>query len=379
MITPQELRNKADKQFFKMLIAHYQGISVFPWTIPSNKQIAGSNYSEWRGDLLPLHQQSKEVRKKGYSVEWKAKKINGSNQSVPARIFIESWDDFLYFTNRSLDFQKIDEARNTIVGAFPQLESWANQTPYVLLDNADVWKDLMKVCLFFVVEQQTDHYYIRELPVEVHSKFIEDNSKVLKILLDQLLPEERIRKQENNFAARYYLKKPGVYTQIRVLDESLKSILGYDECAITLEDTAWLTWVPEKVFIIENKTCFLTFPQVKNAVAIFGEGFKSRISKHIPWLEQTQLYCWFDLDAAGFEMLNMIRAHYPKALSLLMDRDTYKKFGNFSVENNYKVKQLPLLTQKERELYNYITLNKRRLEQERISQQYVSDRLLNDV
>ncbi|MFX8871900.1 Wadjet anti-phage system protein JetD domain-containing protein, partial [Acinetobacter baumannii] len=68
-------------------------------------------------------------------------------------------------------------------------------------------------------------------------------------------------------------------------------------------------------------------------MAIFGEGFKSRLSRHIPWLEKTNLFCWFDLDAAGFEMLNMIRQHYPSVQSLLMNNDTFESFKEFSVDN----------------------------------------------
>lgn len=47
-------------------------------------------------------------------------------------------------------------------------------------------------------------------------------------------------------------------------------------------DAALLTWQPEKVFIIENGACFRSFPKIKNGEAIFGEGLKSRVNKHIP-------------------------------------------------------------------------------------------------
>jgi len=125
------------------------------------------------------------------------------------------------------------------------------------------------------------------------------------------------------------------------------------------------------VFIIENKTCFLTFPKVKGAVSIFGEGFKSRISKHIPWLEKTKLYCWFDLDGAGFEMLNMVREHYPNAISFLMDDVTLRTFEKFVVYNNPKIKTLSYLLPAEQRLYHYLVKEGKRLEQEKISQQYV--------
>lgn len=129
--------------------------------------------------------------------------------------------------------------------------------------------------------------------------------------------------------------------------------------------------MPEKVFIIENQACFLSFPKVKNSVAFFGEGFKSRISKHIPWLSRTRLYCWFDLDAAGFEMLNMVKQHYPNASSFLMDKKTYETHSRFSVNNERERKELNYLLPEEQGLYQFLLNNSKRLEQEHISQKYV--------
>jgi hypothetical protein len=83
------------------------------------------------------------------------------------------------------------------------------------------------------------------------------------------------------------------------------------------------------------------------------------------------LYCWFDLDTAGFEMLNMVRGHYPKAISFLMDEKTYAQFQHFSVYNKGKQKVLPLLSPEEQNIYQFLMDNNKRLEQERISQSYI--------
>ncbi len=89
--------------------------------------------------------------------------------------------------------------------------------------------------------------FIRELPIEVHSKFIEQTTAVIKKILDVLLPTDWVNTKEKDFSDRYYLKKINVYTQIRILDEELKPYLGYDECTLTLEDAGWLKWLPEHV------------------------------------------------------------------------------------------------------------------------------------
>jgi hypothetical protein len=236
-------------------------------------------------------------------------------------------------------------------------------------------EDLVRVCKYFHQNKPPHNLYIRELPVEVHSKFIEDNSGQLRKLLDILLPIDWINNSETDFCSRYYVKKPAVYAQIRVLDDVLKPSVGFDELALTLDDSALLDWKPSKVFIIENKACFLSFPKVKNAVAIFGEGFKSRISKHIPWLSKAEIFCWFDLDAAGFEMLNIIRQYYPEAKSFLMDEKTYNQFSQFSVTSTYRKLQLDKLTDDELNLYEFLQANNKRLEQERITNKYILERL----
>ena len=375
MITPKEIKDKCAKAFFKIVSAHLKGENLFPWVIPSNKSLPEGNYTGWKEALIPLHEQSKEAKGKGFTVDWKTKVINGSKQLIPSRIYFETFHDFIHFCGRKDDFRKIESSRTLIVSHFPALTDWADNHPSLLLANAEQWNDIIKVCHYFTSHRPPHPYYLRDLPIEVDSKFIERNTGILKTLLDLLLPLEGRNIQEQSFASRYFLKRVSVYTQIRILDDDLKPFLGFDECSLTLDDAAWLKWLPEKVFIIENQICYLTFPKVKKAVAIFGEGFKSRIAKHLPWLEKTELYCWFDLDSAGFEMLNMVREHYPNAKSFLMDEEAFKNFAAFSVHNQTKPKNLDNLTEDENAVYRFLVANNKRLEQEKITQAFVKIRL----
>ncbi|TAG31570.1 MAG: hypothetical protein EAZ35_02630 [Sphingobacteriia bacterium] len=375
MITPKELLEKSDKLFFKTVSRILKGEEVFPLIIPANKKISGSNFSDFKTDLVPLYQNSKASKGRGYTVDWKEKIINGSKQRVPVKIFFETAPDFFAFIKKENEFEKINTAKQIIVKPFAILQSWANENPGLLLAYASDWPDIIKVCNYFTENKPPHNFYLRELPVEIHTKFVEDNAAIFRKLLDVLLPTEWKNVAETDFSSRYFLKKANVYTQIRILDDALKPVLGYNELSLTLDDAAWLNWVPDKVFIIENKTCFLTFPKVKNSVAIFGEGFKSRVSKHIPWLEKTNLYCWFDLDAAGFEMLNIIRQYYPNAKSFLMDESTYHQFIQYSVTSIYRKLQLNFLTQQERKLYQFLQENNKRFEQERITNRYVMEQL----
>ena len=375
MITPKELFEKSAKQFFKTVSAVLKGEEVFPLVISSNKKVSGTNFSELKDAIVPLYQQSKEAKGKGYTVRWREKTIDGTKQKIPAKIYFESLSDYLFYTKKVADYSAIHNAFKVLTASFPTISEWAKANVPFLLNESGNLPDLIKVCNYFSKNKPPHNLYLRELPIEVHSKFIEDNTVALKKLLDILLPPDWINKNETSFSGRYYIKKPNVYAQIRILDESLKHAVGFDELALTIDDSALLNWHPEKVFIIENRACFLSFPKVKNAVAIFGEGFKSRVSKHIPWLAKAELYCWFDLDAAGFEMLNIIRQHYPSALSLLMDKVTYEQFKQFAVTSTYRKLQLDMLNEDEVWLYEFLQANNLRLEQERITNNYIWERL----
>lgn len=375
MITPKEIAEKADKQFIKIARATLKGENLFPLIIPANKSLSGTSHTNMRTALLPLHNQSKEVKGKGYTIEWKERSVDGTKQKLPSKIYFESLEDFLCYIRREKDFAMITNAYSTLINAFPEIEYWAIDNVAFLLNHAGKMADLIKVCGYLQTHEPPHNLYLRELPIEVHSKFIEENAPTLRKLLDILLDPEWINKEASDFSERYKIKKPSIFAQVRILDDSLKHAIGFNEISLTLDDFAALKWTPEKVFIIENKACFLSFPKVENAIAIFGEGFKSRVNKDIPWLHYTAIYCWFDLDAAGFEMLNMVRLYYPHMRNFLMDTETFESFRQFAVRSVYRKQVLERLTEEELQLYHFLQTNDLRLEQEKVTNQYVFARL----
>ena len=81
------------------------------------------------------------------------------------------------------------------------------------------------------------------------------------------------------------------------------------------------------------------------------------------------------MDAAGFEMLNMVRQYYHHATSFLMDEATYAEFSVFSVHSVYRKIELAFLKAEEQKMYHFLIKEYRRLEQEKISNSYVQKRL----
>ena len=83
---------------------------------------------------------------------------------------------------------------------------------------------------------------------------------------------------------------------------------------------------------------------------------------------------WGDLDAAGFAILNAVRAHFPHTTSLLMDPATVTEFQHLAVPDpGDGSAALAHLTTEEQRAYRLLfTEGRLRIEQERIPFAYAS-------
>ena len=94
------------------------------------------------------------------------------------------------------------------------------------------------------------------------------------------------------------------------------------------------------------------------------------------WMKKRDIYYFGDLDEHGLEILSIFRSRYPKTKSLMMDSETYLTFKDYwvkgiSVESENVFSNL---TKDELELLYALRRNApdhSRLEQERISQEYI--------
>ena len=118
--------------------------------------------------------------------------------------------------------------------------------------------------------------YIRELPIDVHTKFIETHTGILKNLLDFLLPDTRVSKDETRFEKRYSLKHKPSIIRFRILDASVSQDLArlpITDLAIPIDEFTGLHLTCNTIYIVENEINFLTFPLIENSIVIWGKGF----------------------------------------------------------------------------------------------------------
>jgi hypothetical protein len=170
------------------------------------------------------------------------------------------------------------------------------------------------------------------LPIQVHTKFIENNTGIIRELLDIIIAEY-VNFEEKKFEPRFNLKYDEPLVRFRIMDESISQKLfgGIDDVSIPISAFQNIALPIHTVYIVENKINMLTFPDYRNGIVIFGKGFGVDLMKNVEWLKTKKIYYWGDLDAHGFQILSEIRTHFKQVESFLMDRQTFDLFYPKSV------------------------------------------------
>ncbi len=385
MITPQQIKMKALKHWQSgcLLRAFLCGENLFPLDIPFRKPSAKEaleRYAELRPWLNQLRAESKEQLGFGYRLEFTTVNHRQLGQQLfPARIRFDSLSDLLRTLGKQHEFEHFCALAAETLSAQPKLKEWLAQNPLKLLNDRAIWSQLLRVCEYFCQQPRPD-CYLRELEISgVDSKFIEQHRRILRELLDLLLPAATISAEVTSlsgsgFERRFGLRYDEPLIRLRILDPVLVSPWGASDLSLPLSQFRDLTPNCTRVFITENKINGLSFPQVSNSWVIFGLGYGIQALKDIAWLREMPIFYWGDIDTHGFAILSQLRAYFPQAGSLLMDRETLLAGRELWVnEEDGKrcLAALPNLDEDEQQLYQALRNNQLgenvRLEQERIA------------
>ncbi|MCL2416437.1 MAG: DUF2220 family protein [Bacteroidales bacterium] len=382
MITPQEIQQQCLNWWKNVLIANIEAVDFFPKEINRIGKITTKDLinklPEYQKSLQLLHNNSKTNKNLGYSIIEKEQQFDKiGKQSVPEKIIIETLEDYLQVTGKKKEYQTFLKNYNLIISGLPLLKEWIIVCPQKLIEF-DVWHYLLKVCKYFI-ENPKPNLYIRELPIKIHTKFIENNKSIIKELLDVII-SEHINSDETNFEKRFNLKYDEPKVRFRILDKQIASTYfsEIDDLNIPISQLVKLKLPLKKVFVVENKMNVLTFPIITETIVIFGSGFGVENLKNVEWLNKTELFYWGDLDVQGFEILSQFKGYFPHAKSVLMDKATFETFFENDSGTSSKVLTEMNLSEEEKQLYEILKGNNWRLEQEKIPQEYVTDNLVNN-
>lgn len=375
MITSAEIKKKASRKYTDYLRDVAAGKTFQPIEIPCDKK-ASDTIAEYQKEFNDIRSLSKEVKGYGYTIDWKTVKTKMlGTQGLPSKIKFETAEDFERFLQKVKEVNVFRKNVALINGKFPELQCWIEKYPLKVIENSEYWSDILKILNYFSKNPQPQ-LYIRELPIEVHTKFIEQNKAVIGELLDIVI-KEYINTNENEFEKRYNLRYDEFMVRMRILDGTLAAefFSGLDDITIPVSKFLRLQIPISKAYIVENKVNFLTFPLVANSIVIWGRGYGIASIKESELLKSSELIYWGDLDAQGFEILSQFRSYFAQVKSLLMDKTTFDKYFENDLGTPSKVNvELNLITE-EKNLYQYIKANNYRLEQEKIPQSYVIEHL----
>lgn len=374
MITPIEIKKKAANKYKAYLQSIVEGESFNPIVIAGDKK-PNADTVKFEEELTELISCSKEKIGYGYTIEYQTVKTKRHGiQDIPTSISFQTEYDYLKYINEEKATAKFKKDITCILSSFPELKDWIYKYPVKVIDND--WESLLKVCRYFK-DTPKPHLYIRELPIQIHTKFIENKKSIIKELLDIVIAE-KINNDEKQFERRFNLKYDEPIVRFRILDNAISQQLfgGLDDLSIPISEFQYLYLPIQTVYVVENKINMLTFPIKKDSIVIWGHGFGVDIMKNVEWLKSKKIYYWGDLDAQGFQILSEFRTQFKHVQSFFMDRYTFDKYFEGDKGTVTNVEKELCLTKEEYDMFKYLKENNLRLEQEKIPYDYVSKQIL---
>jgi hypothetical protein len=310
-------------------------------------------------------------------IEWREirHRVHGT-QRLPQSVWVDTLDDALAMIGKRADAARFEALLAQTRATNPALLAWLAKRPLQAIELADAWSRLLKVVAWMETHPRPG-IYLRQVDIPgVHSKFIEAHRSVLSELSDLVLPSKAIASEQagaSRFATRYgFLDKP-IGIRFRVLDERIALLPGPALPDVTLDADSFAKLdVPvRRVFITENETNFLAFPDAANSIVVFGAGYGWDALARAEWLWRCSIHYWGDIDTHGFSILDRLRRRFVHAVSFLMDRPTLMAHeALWGSEPDQVVHDLPSLTEAEQTLYDELRDNRirnnLRLEQEMI-------------
>lgn len=305
--------------------------------------------------------------------------VGMGNASIPVRITFTDIPAIFRLIGRAEEASSYKKAYATVRETVPQLLPWmltskgirTFKEPTTVRIYLAVLRSLVK---FFQQQREASAspLYLRDIRLApVDTKFWERESSFILAIYQALYPEDGIRNWTDLLTRLQLVRFPTQYA-IRFLDDALRIHPKLEWFSSSPDQLDALDLHPRVIFLVENKTNFLRFPKVKDAILLFSSG------KSIPYLlsclnwlkEHPHIYYWGDMDEDGFEMLNRARSILPQIQSFLMEKDLLLRYQNqlvFDEGLRFELAKLQFLTPMEKEAF--LSLRSQRLEQECISEE----------
>lgn len=373
MITQNEIERFAQNKYQAFLRSVVEGCAFFPLHVRFGRPRHTESLEILSKEIQSLLGGSKDLTGHGYTVICESVPMRRyGQQTLPVDVFFASDTDYVAFIGKRAEVEQFRQNVETSRSLCPPLDTWLATHVTLIIANADRWLDLMRVCAWFASHPRPG-CYAREIPVPVHTKFIEENQAVLRNLLEQVLPND-FDPEADDFFSRFYLRDKEPLIRVRILDCGLATQIGLPITDFSVPVSAFNSLpfsILKRVIITENELPLLTLPSFPGTVAVFGRGNAVKLVAMASWLQNCPaVFYWGDIDAAGFTILAQLRKHLPHVRSVLMDRATFDGNAWAKVQDPSPPASAALqdtLTEEEWLCWRGVVATATRLEQERIT------------
>ncbi|HET7267162.1 MAG TPA: DUF3322 domain-containing protein [Oleiagrimonas sp.] len=385
--TPTDLRAQLQRRWQRgdILRARLTGEPLFPLTLRLRKPAARDLSEHFAAVAEWVDTLRHDAKAHGYTVHWRAHhhRLHGTN-ALPDAITVDTETDALRWLGRQRDAEHFAQLTDVTLERFPELHPWLTRRPLTALEHAPTWQNLLTVLTWFQAHPRPG-VYLRELDIPgIHTKFIETHRGLLAELLDAVLPATLIDANATGirgFNRRYGLRDKPAQVRLRLLDPQL-AMGGFTDLTVPAAQLARHDPGAGTVFVTENEINGLAFPDVADALVIFGLGYGVDVLRELPWLAHKRIFYWGDIDTHGFAILNRFRHTFPDARSLLMDRATleaHRQVWGHEDQRKRFTGELVRLTDAEQSVFQTLKQDQLapalRLEQEHIRQGWLLDAL----
>ncbi|MDB4913701.1 MAG: hypothetical protein JWM95_1345 [Gemmatimonadetes bacterium] len=347
----------------KAIRAEAAGENIFPLRVPFGRPATTEDFGavSQKIEVLALSPYP-------WRIEWEVVKTRKwGRQNWPLAVYFDSIESLAAGIGAD---EELAHTRNALAGAravCPALEPWLRLNAHRIARYTESWAGLVEVCAYFAANPRPN-CYPRQVPIAVHSKFIESNTGILRELLDAVIPAPE-RENATPFAERFGLLVEPPQLRFKFLDRQLQIAAGWPvaEASVPVSELREIVWHIPRILVVENRDVFLCLPPLAGTLGVWGSGKAASILGQLPWLCGSEIVYWGDCDEAGFSILSTLRSVFPQVRSALMDLNTWKRWRHFAVPGNRdRAAHSDSLTSEEKEVLAAVIAGPWLLEQERI-------------
>ncbi|MGU3585361.1 DUF3322 domain-containing protein [Rhodococcus sp. C26F] len=303
-------------------------------------------------------------------VHWESRRWPSfGTQDVPVRIVFTGPGEIAAAAGHTSEWHTLTARRMQLVEA---LSPGTAALPSAIASSLSRWLQFDEADftrLVSVVRWLADHpasgLFIRQLPVPgVDTKWISRHRGLVELLLEGAIGRRDLG-----------VRSVPRLCHVAVCDRTVLPSMP-KHFAAPLDELAALPLRTERILVLENKEGLHALPDLPGTVAVHGSGYAVHELTAIPWLADSDVVYWGDLDTHGFAILDRFRAHLPDVRSFLMDLHTLEAWTALAVPEPSPSSHVPArLTPSEAEVFTRLREEGLRLEQERIPWPHVMEEL----